>query len=120
MCISSTCDGYVSNFDLPHALSCKKGGLVTRRHNEIRDVIANVSSLVWNQIRVEPIVREADSSDNSPALINDINIRGVWLPQVEALIDVRVVDTDAQSYLDHSPREVLNSAESEKRRKESM
>ena len=32
-------------------------------------------------------------------------------------MDVRVVYTDAQSYLDHSPREVLNSAESEKRRK---
>ena len=32
-------------------------------------------------------------------------------------MDVRVVDTDAQSYLDHSPREVLNFAESEKRRK---
>ena len=76
-----------------------------------------MSSLVWNQIRVEPIVREADSSDNSPALINDIDICGVWLPQVEVLMDVRVVDTDAQSYLDHSLREVLNSAESEKRRK---
>ena len=73
--------------------------------------------IVWNQIRVEPIVREADSSDNSPALINDIGICGVWLPQVEALMDVRVVDTDAQSYLDHSRREVLNFAESEKRRK---
>ena len=32
-------------------------------------------------------------------------------------MDVRVVDTDAQSYLDHSLREVLNSPESEKRRK---
>ena len=33
------------------------------------------------------------------------------------LMDVRVVDTDAQSYFDHSLREVLNSAELEKRRK---
>ena len=112
------CDGCGSNFDLSHALFCKKGGLVTRHHSEIRDAIANASSLVWNQIRIEPIVRdlEANTSDNSPALFADIGICSVWLPQVEELMDVRVVDTDSQSYLDHLPKEVLKSADSEKRR----
>ena len=76
-----------------------------------------MSLLVWNLIRIEPIVREADSSGNLPALIDDLGIHGIWLPQVVVLMDVRVVDTDAHSYLDHSPREVLNSAELEKRRK---
>ncbi len=47
--VSEVCDGCGTRFDLSHALSCRKGGLVTRRHNEIRDTIASLSSLVWNQ-----------------------------------------------------------------------
>ena len=78
--IPHMCDGCGSNFDLSHALSCKKGGLVTRHHNKIRDVISNLSPLVWNKIRIEAIAREADSSDNSPALIADICIHSIWLP----------------------------------------
>ena len=35
----------------------------------------------------------------------------------EALFDIRVVDTDARSYHDRSPRDVLGSAEVEKKRK---
>ena len=31
----SRCDGCQQDFDLQNALSCKKGGLVTLRHNEI-------------------------------------------------------------------------------------
>ena len=34
-----------------------------------------------------------------------------------ALFDIRVVDTDARSYLSHSPSAVLASAEAEKKRK---
>ena len=37
-------------------------------------------------------------------------------PQGEALFDVRVVDTDAQSYISHSVADVLVSAEEEKKR----
>ena len=33
------------------------------------------------------------------------------------LFDIRVVDTDARSYLSHSPVAVLASAEAEKKRK---
>ena len=57
----------------------------------------------------EPIVKEADESSGSPALVADLSVRGVWVPQAEALFDVRVVDTDAQSYLDRSPLDVLSN-----------
>ena len=46
-----------------------------------------------------------------------MGIRGVWQPQAEALFDIRVIDTDAQSYQSHSPQSVLAFAEAEKKRK---
>ena len=39
----------------------------------------------------------------------------MWTPQTEALFDIRVTDTDTQSYINQSPKEVLQSAENEKK-----
>ena len=115
--IPSKCDGCGSSFDLSHALSCRTGGLVTQRHNEVRDAFADLSAMAWNQVKREPIVKESDNDTGTPALIADLSIRGVWLPQAEALFDTRVVDTDARSYTSRSPMDVLTSAEREKRNK---
>ena len=111
------CDGCGAVFSLSHALSCRKGGLVIQRHNEVRDALGDLASLVWNKVRREPVVREANYVTGSNALVADLGIRGVWLPQAEALFDIRVVDTDAQSYSSRTPREVLKSAEKEKKMK---
>ena len=55
-----------------------------------------------------------EAEEGQPALIADRLVRGVWQPQAEALFDVRVIDTDAQSYHSHSPREVLTLVEKKK------
>ena len=47
----------------------------------------------------------------------DLGIRGVWLPQIKALFDIRVTDADALSYLSHSVANVLTMAEEEKKHK---
>ena len=52
------CDGCSSEFTTSHALDCKKGGLVTLRHNEVRDLLCDVSSLAWSQVVKEPVIRE--------------------------------------------------------------
>ena len=54
---------------------------------------------------------------DSDTLIADVRIREVWQPQGDAIFDVRVVDTDAPSYRSCSPHAVLQSVESEKRKK---
>ena len=77
-----------SSFDLSHALSCKKGGLVTLRHNEIHDTFGDLSSFAWSQIKKELVVKEVNTHDKIPALIVDLSVRGVWQPQVEALFDI--------------------------------
>ena len=115
--IPGNCDGCGSPFDLSHALSCRKGGLVIQRHDEIRDTFGDLAALAWGQVCREPIVKESDSTTNSPALIADLAVSGVWTPQTVALFDIRVTDTDAQSYIHRSPSDVLTSAEREKREK---
>ena len=113
--LPSVCDGCGAPFSIEHALDCRFGGLVTRRHNEVRDAFGDLASLVWAPVVKEPVVR--DGSAGADTLITDLCVRGVWEPQTKALFDIRVVDTDARSYHARSPRDVLGSAEVEKKRK---
>ncbi|KAL5515669.1 hypothetical protein EMCRGX_G000870 [Ephydatia muelleri] len=46
-----------------------------------------------------------------------LSIRGVWQSQTVASFDIRVIDTDAPSYLHRDVSSVLSSAEEEKKRK---
>ena len=47
------CDGCGDKFTFQHALECRKGGLVTQRHNEVKDALGDLASR-------EPVVQEAD------------------------------------------------------------
>uniref|UniRef100_A0A1X7URK2 Uncharacterized protein n=1 Tax=Amphimedon queenslandica TaxID=400682 RepID=A0A1X7URK2_AMPQE len=67
-----SCDGRGSAFTTSHALDCRKGGLVTLRHNEIRDVLHDVFSMAWSHVIKDPLVTEAQS--DSEALVCDISI----------------------------------------------
>ena len=47
-------------FSLEHAQDCKKCGLVTQRHNEVKDAIGHIASLVYREVTKEPVVRKSD------------------------------------------------------------
>ncbi|KAL5481503.1 hypothetical protein EMCRGX_G021677 [Ephydatia muelleri] len=83
-------------------LDCKKGGHVTQRHNEVRDALGDLAAIAYKDVVREPIVQDADDANGRPTLIADLSIRGVWQPQTVALLDVRVIDTNAQSYASHT------------------
>ena len=87
------------------------------RHNEFRDALGDLAALAYKDVIGEPIVCE--ESDTVPALIADLGIRRVWLPQIEAFFDIRITDADTYtpSYLSHSVKNVLTTAEEEKKRK---
>ena len=61
--------------------------------------------------------REANSAYHSPALVANLSICGVLIPQSEVLFNVRIIHTDARTYCDCSPRDVLSAAESDKKKK---
>jgi len=104
--IPASCDGFGEDSSMTHALDCHKGGLVTQHHNEVRDALGDLAALGYSEIVHEPIV--CDGNEASPR---------VWIPQVEALFDVRVANTDAASYVNCSVSAVLATAEEEKKHK---
>ena len=91
----SSCDECGSAFSLSHALECRNGGLVTQYHNEVRDALGDLVALAYKDVIREPVVRKGNTEVS--ALVADLGIRGVYLPQTEALLDIQVTDADAPS-----------------------
>jgi len=113
LCLLAACDGCGAPFNIEHALDCRHGGLVSPKHNEVCDAFGDLASLVWSPVLKEPVVCNG-SAGNSDTLIANLCICGAWQPQTEALLDIRVIDTDAWSYSACTPLAVLCSAEAEK------
>ena len=52
------CNGCEARFTISHALDCKKGGLVTARHNELRDGVSDLAGKAFKPARVrnDPLI----------------------------------------------------------------
>ena len=87
-------------FSIEHALSCPKGAI---RHNEIKDLTANLLTEVYNDVSIElePIDGEvfiAASSYSQDGARLDIAANGFWGGQFErTFFDVRVFNPHAPS-----------------------
>uniref|UniRef100_A0A0K8SU75 Uncharacterized protein n=1 Tax=Lygus hesperus TaxID=30085 RepID=A0A0K8SU75_LYGHE len=109
------CDGCGAPFDLNHALNCKRGGLVKRGHDSVRDECAKLAGLAWGGASVEPVLQE--SSEGSPMLVADIKVQGVWESARPAFFDTRIVNADAASYLSQTWESTAQSAARRKHEK---
>ena len=88
-----------------HALSCPKGGFPSFRHNEIRDLTANLLSEVCHSVSTEPHLQPISGETLTGASANvedgarlDILANGFWGSRFErAFFDVRVFNPHAPS-----------------------
>ena len=45
-------------FTVDHAMICKRGGFVTQRHNELRDLEAELLNMVCTDVELEPVLQD--------------------------------------------------------------
>ena len=45
-------------FSVDQAMVCQRGGFIIQRHNELRDLEAEVLRMVCNDVEVEPVLQE--------------------------------------------------------------
>ena len=113
-----------SSFTVEHALSCAKGGYPSIRHNEIRDLTANLLSEVCNNVCTEPELLPVTGENLSGASANaqpgarlDIAANGVWGGSFErTYFDVRVFNPHAPSNRHTDPQTVYRKHEQSKKR----
>ena len=51
------CDGYNAKFAICHALNCKRGSLVTARHNELREGFLDLAGKAFTPFHVRAVTR---------------------------------------------------------------
>ena len=116
------CDSNVT-FSVEHALSCKKGGFINIRHNDIRDYTAEILSEICNDVAVEPLLtpltgeRFAHKSANTDEHARlDVSARGVWIKGSRAFFDIRVFNPLAPTYSNQTLKAAHRSNENSKKR----
>ena len=82
---------------LEHALSCKKGGFVTNRHNQVRNITAALLNEIYNDVQIEPQLQslsgkyfDAKTANKHEDARLDISARGFWCYGQKGLFDIRV------------------------------
>ena len=111
-------------FDINHAQTCKTGGFICNRHDEVRDITAQMLREVCHDVRVEPPLLPANGHTFEHSTANtaddaklDVSARGFWRRGQRAFVDVRIFNPMARSYLDMSLSTAHKQNEQEKKRR---
>jgi hypothetical protein len=108
---------------LDHALCCKLGGFVHRRHNIIRDLEAEFLQEVAYDVQIEPKLLPINDAERLAKVNNtqdqarlDVSCRGFWGPMQRSFYDVRITHLNAPSNRTKPIASILRSNEEEKKR----
>ena len=88
-----------SSYNVNHAMTCKRGGFICIRHDEIRDLTASLLRDVCHDVTVEPSLlplhgehlRYRTANTTNEARV-DISARGFWRNGQKAFFDIRIFD----------------------------
>ena len=71
-------------FDIQHALNCKRGGFIGIRHNEVRDITAEMLGEICQDVSIEPLLTpltgeqfDLESANTDEQARVDVAARGV-------------------------------------------
>lgn len=109
-------------FDVSHSLSCKKGGFVTLRHNEVRDITAEMLNEVCRNVSKEPALQPLTGENFNRTAITtdearvDVSARDFWTRGQQAFFDVRVFNPFAKHHINKSLTKSFEHNEKEKKR----
>ena len=113
--LPSLCDGCGAPFTVEHAHKCKKGGLCTSRHNEVRDTHHHLNTLASSASAVlsEPKIFTGREENFVKGAVDgtvkglhgrnvkvkwgkkgDLLVKNFWGPGTECIFDVCVTDND--------------------------
>ena len=103
-------------------MSCKKGGFVTLRHNQVGDITATHLSEVCKDIELEPSLLTLNGEEQTMSKIAkrndevrlDICASSFWMSDQKAFFDVRVFDPNAQQYSKQTLKQCYSIKENEK------
>ena len=101
---------------------CRCGGFIIQRHNELRDLEAELLNIVCNDVQIEPVLQEVNGealnseSNKSADAQLDVHARCFWEKQRSAFFDVRICHPNAaESYIDLTAKQIYRMHENEKK-----
>jgi septum formation topological specificity factor MinE len=110
--------GKKNNVD--HALSCKKGGFLHLRHDQIRNLDAELMKEVCKDVRIEPellpLQNQQVTGNTADKARLDVSGIGVWAPMERSFIDVRVIHPNCATYVNQELPSLFEQHEKQKKR----
>jgi len=112
------------HFTVEHAFSCAQGGFPSLRHNDVRDITANLLAEVCHNVAVEPDLQTLSGEQFQHRTTNtedgarlDVRAQGFWGDKHQgAFFDIRVFNPYAPSNCKSTMESVYRRHEREKRR----
>ena len=108
------------NYEVTHAMNCKRGDFIIMIHNNVRVFQANLLKTILNDVEVEPKLQKIGNEELNGLTGDDarpdIRARGVWWQGQNAFFDIRLINTNACSQKHLPVITILEKHEKEKNR----
>ncbi len=109
-------------FSMDHAMQCKTGGYIHRRHDRLRDLFAKFLEDVAYDVHTEPGLQVLtgevlpEGTNTKDDARSDIAVRGFWQAYALAFFDIKVFNPFAKAHISRSLKAVFKSNEEGKKR----